>query len=151
MVPDRDRLGVMPGTTDDDSTDPRRPDLGGGPQDRPRLVSTPILTRDELFDLLQSRHRRLMLWYLHEETDGEARLRSLSTQVAALEEGVDPSEVDPSARQRVQIMLYQSHLPKLVESGVVTYDEGRELVELTALSDVFVPYLAAEPNPFAVV
>jgi hypothetical protein len=151
MPPELVGVDTMPGTTDDDSTDPSHPELNGGPQERTKGVSTPILTRDELFGLLESRRRRLLLWYLHEETDGEARLRSLSTQVAALEEGVDPSEVDPSARQRVQVMLYQSHLPKLVESGVVTYDEGRELVELTALSDVFVPYLAAEPNPFAAV
>lgn len=141
----------MPGTTDDDSADPTCPDLGGEPQDRTQNVSTTMLTRDELFNVLQSRRRRLMLWYLHEQTDGEVRIRSLSTQVAALEQGVEPSEVDPSVRQRVQISVYQSHLPKLVESGVVTYDDSRELVELTGLSDAFVPYLAAEPNRFAVV
>jgi hypothetical protein len=151
MLPDHHGVDTMPGTTDDDSTDPSHPELNGGPQDRTKGVSTTMLTRDELFNLLQSRRRRLMLWYLHEQTDGEARLRSLSTQVAALEEGVDPSEVDASVRQRVQISLYQSHLPKLVESGVVAYDEGHELVELAGLSDVFVPYLAGEPNRFAVV
>jgi hypothetical protein len=141
----------MPGTTDDDSTGPTRPDTGRGPQDRTPGAQTVSLARNDLFNLLQSRRRRLTLWYLHERTDGSERLQPLSTHVAALEADVDPREVDPSARQRARTSLCQSHLPKLVDAGVVTYDDGRELVALTALADAFVPYLVAEPDRSVVV
>lgn len=134
----------MPGHTTDD--DPRNHGSGDDPSDRSLATLTDSLTRDDLFDLLQARRRRLALWYLHERAGGSEGIRTLASHVAALETNTDPSTVDPGDRQRVQLSLYQSHLPKLEDYDVITYDQGRELVELTPVADAFLPYLAAEPS-----
>ncbi|MFC5368882.1 DUF7344 domain-containing protein [Salinirubrum litoreum] len=137
----------MTGPTTND--DPSAYGSEGGLRDRSPTAPTDSLTRDDLFDVLQARRRRLALWYLHERAEGEARLRALARHVAALEADTDAHAVDGAVRQRVQLSLYQAHLPKLVDFGVVEYDETRERVELTPLADAFLPYLAAEPDPSA--
>jgi hypothetical protein len=135
----------MTGPTTDN--DPSGYGSEGGLGDRSLTTPTGSLSRDDLFNVLQARRRRLVLWYLHERADGEARLRALAKHVAALEAGTDAHAVDHGMRQRVQLSLYQAHLPKLADFGVVEYDEARERVELTPLADLFLPYLAAEPEP----
>jgi hypothetical protein len=136
----------MTGPTTDD--DPSGYGSRGGLRDR-APTPTDSLTRDDLFNVLQARRRRLALWCLHERADGEVRLRTLAKHVAALEADTDAHTVDRAVRQRVQLSLYQAHIPKLVDFGVVEYDEAHERVELTPLADAFLPYLAAEPEPSA--
>uniref|UniRef100_UPI003F79622F DUF7344 domain-containing protein n=1 Tax=Halomicrococcus sp. SG-WS-1 TaxID=3439057 RepID=UPI003F79622F len=49
-------------------------------------------------------------------------------------------------RQRVYIALYQSHLPKLDEEGVIDYNQSRGIVERGSLADQFDPYLEARSD-----
>lgn len=109
------------------------------------------LSRDDLFHVLQSRRRRLALWYLHEHAvDGEASVRAVARHVAAVEAEQSVADVDDGEAQRVHLSLCQAHLHKLESVGVIEYDDARGIVRLTDLVDVFAPYLTSEPSEFAV-
>lgn len=98
------------------------------------------LTQDELFHLLQNERRRLVLRYLA-ETDGPVELREMSDQVTAWEYGTTVQQITSDQRQRIYIALYQSHLPKLADFGLVTYNQSRGIIERTPLADQATLYL----------
>lgn len=94
-----------------------------------RDESTPrTLEQDLLFDLLQNSRRRAVLRMLDEH--GESTLAELAELIAAEENEVPPSEAEESARRSVYISLYQRHIPKLADHGVVAYDREESTVEL---------------------
>lgn len=86
------------------------------------------LERDLLFDLLQNNRRRAALRILDEE--GELTLAELAERIAAEENDVPLSEASENARRSVYISLYQRHVPKLAEHGVVDYDREESTVAL---------------------
>lgn len=57
-------------------------------------------------------------------------LSDLVTQVAAWENGTDPDQLSYDDRKSVHISLYQHHVPKMDEAGVVDYDQRGGVVEL---------------------
>jgi len=61
----------------------------------------------------------------------EIQLRPLSREVAALENDILPDAVTPQQRRRVYNALQQSHLPKMDESGVVSYNHDRGIIRTT--------------------
>jgi hypothetical protein len=58
-------------------------------------------------------------------------MRALSEQLAAWENGIEPSQVRPKERKRVYTALHQTHLPKMDQLGVVEYDRNRGIISLT--------------------
>lgn len=98
------------------------------------------LSLDDIYHLLQTKRRRDVLRYLH-DADGRVRLRDLAEQVAAWEQGTTVDDLSSDERQRVYISLYQSHLPKLDNHGIVTYDKDRGWVEPTPVAAQLQPYL----------
>lgn len=98
------------------------------------------LSKDEVFHILQTERRRIVLDHLR-TTDGPVRLRDLAEHVAAREHDVTVPEVTSDQRQRVYISLYQNHLPKLDEGGVIRYDKDRGIVVATATVRAFAPFL----------
>ena len=101
-------------------------------------------TRDEIFHLLQCRRRRDALRYLRGH-DGPVRMCDLAEQVAAWEHDTTLEALSSTQRQRVYIPLYQDHLPKLDEAGVIDYDQERGAVERTPLADRLDHYLDGAP------
>jgi hypothetical protein len=105
------------------------------------------LTRDDLFHVLQCRRRRLVLKYLHEHPGDEpADMSDIAEHIAALEHDTTVDSLRSKERQRVYIALYQSHLPKMDDAGVINYNQDRGLVEATALANSFDKYLDEEPT-----
>lgn len=98
------------------------------------------LSKDELFHLLQNQRRRRVLLYL-QDTTGEVSMRDIAEQVAAWENDTTVKALGSNERQRVYIALYQSHLPKLDDAGVLTYDQQRGIVARTQLADQLEAYL----------
>ena len=93
------------------------------------------LTEDELFELLSNQRRRHIMHALM--CEGTSEIGTLSQEIAAWEDGLDPSEVSSTDRKRVYTALQQSHLPKMDKAGVVNFDRDRGTVEPTpALEDV---------------
>jgi hypothetical protein len=109
------------------------------------------LATDTLFELLQNQRRRAALVYL-EANGGRTTLSDLAEHIAATENDVPIEQLNSKQRKRVYIGLYQSHLPKMADAGVVAFDKNRGTVELRDLAAQLYPYLdvdgeADEPEP----
>lgn len=103
------------------------------------------LDRDDVFHILQCRRRRLVLKYLQDH-DGPADMRDVTERIAAIENDTTVAQLRSQERQRVYIALYQSHLPKMDRDGIINYQQDRGVVERTARTAQFDPYLVNEPT-----
>lgn len=99
------------------------------------------ISKDSVFHLLQNSRRRAILRHLIEQDEDVFSMREVTELVAARENDTTVSELASDARQRVYIALYQSHLPKLDDTGVIDYDQDRGTFTPTPLVSVFTPYL----------
>lgn len=98
------------------------------------------LSRDDTFHILQNERRRRVLQYLS-NTEGAVDMRDIAEQVAAWEHDTTVQQLTSDQRQRVYIALYQSHLPKLADFDLITYNRSRGIVERTPLADQVAQYL----------
>lgn len=97
------------------------------------------LDEDTVFDILSNRRRRQIIYYL-QERGGEAPLRDVANAVAGWEEGEDPEDVTEKQSRRVYVSLYQSHVPRLTEVGLIEHDDTGA-VRLTDRVRLLDPYL----------
>jgi DNA-binding transcriptional ArsR family regulator len=97
-------------------------------------------TRDKIFGLLSNRRRRFVLYYLRDH-DGPVSVRELAAEIAAWENGVGQQEVTYKQRKRVYTALYQSHLQKMSEAGIIEYEPNRGIVALTTTGEKLDAYL----------
>ncbi|RQG95382.1 DUF7344 domain-containing protein [Natrarchaeobius chitinivorans] len=104
-----------------------------------------VLSEDEIFHLLQNERRRLVLRYLR-DTDSSVRMRDVAEQVAAWEHETTVEALTSKQRQRVYIPLYQSHLSKLDEAGVIDYQKNRGIVERKPRADRIDQYLQVDSD-----
>lgn len=118
-----------------DRRESAEPDSDAGSEER-------AIDRDELFHLLQNERRRRALDYLRRQ-EGPIRMRDVVDHVAAEEHDTSPEALRSDERKRVHIALYQSHLPKLDQVGVIDYNQDRGVVTRTSLADQLDPYLEA--------
>lgn len=88
------------------------------------------LSMDETFELLKNNRRRLVLEYLMRH-DGEAKLDDIADHVTAIENDTEVSAITSEERKRVYVGLYQFHLPKMADMGVIDYEQSRGNVVLT--------------------
>lgn len=103
------------------------------------------LTKNDIFELLSSERRRMILYYL-EEREGPAPLRDLAKNIASAEEDVDESELTDDEIRRVYISLYQYHIPKMDDLGVISYDRDDGAVSLEEPAKLLFPYLHLDPT-----
>jgi hypothetical protein len=109
------------------------------------------LSQDVVFDLLSNPRRRFILSYLR-QADGPVDLVDLADQIAAWENDTDVEELTSQQRKRVYVSIYQTHVPKLANAGVVTHDQDSGLVALAGDADEIDRHLqgdeGAEPWQF---
>ena len=98
------------------------------------------LSKDVIFELLKNRRRREVLQYLLAQ-DGTVTLGELAEQIAAWENDTDVNGLNSDQRKRVYVALYQTHLPKMDEAGIIDYDQDRGLIELADNADLLMMYL----------
>lgn len=94
---------------------------------------------DAMFAALRNTRRRYVIYYLQQR--GELAVEELARLIAASETGGDHGAVPAEERNRVKLALVHVHLPKLVETGVVEYDERRSRVQLREELSELGPYL----------
>lgn len=109
-------------------------------------ADTDTLSRDALFSMLRNERRREVIHYLRDREE-PVDLRELSEHIAAIENDCDEAEVTYKQRKRVQTALYQMHLPKLAEQGIISYDRRAGRVELADGASECLPYLDAVTDP----
>lgn len=85
---------------------------------------------DNIFDLLSHRRRRAVLDLLLTH-DRPLSLTDLRNEVVEREQDTEITKIPEQRVRGVHVDLYHVHIPKLVEAGVVTYDQDRKLVEPT--------------------
>ena len=95
----------------------------------------PIPLRPEtIHSLCSNRRRRLIISYLVRDADGHCTISDATEYVAgveALDDGDGPEHRPGGQRKAVYIALYQSHLPKLDEAGVIEWDKDRGTIDAT--------------------
>lgn len=104
----------------------------------------PTISSDAAFDVLRNARRRYVLYFLREESPRE--LGDLAEQIAARENDTTVEALSSKQRKSVYTALYQTHLPKLADVGVVKYDRDRGVVWLADAADQLNPYLDADAN-----
>lgn len=103
------------------------------------------LSRDVVFQLLSSPRRRFVLYYLREH-GGETELEDLTRALAAWETDKPVEELGDDDEKRVYVSLYQTHIPKLEENGIVEYDGDTTRVSLTDAADQVDRYLTVRES-----
>lgn len=100
---------------------------------------------DVIFDILKNQRRRHVLRYLRENE--ETNLSDLAEHVAALENEKDVRSLTSSERKRVYVGLYQCHLPRMSDAGVIDFDSDRGRIELRDSAEQLDEYLDADDGP----
>jgi DNA-binding transcriptional ArsR family regulator len=103
------------------------------------------LSKDVIFELLKNRRRREVLAYLL-EADETVTLGELAEQIAAWENDTDVKALSSDQRKRVYVALYQTHLPKMDDAGIVEYDQDRGLITLADNADLLMMYLDTDTH-----
>jgi DNA-binding transcriptional ArsR family regulator len=98
------------------------------------------MSPDLVFEILSNTRRRMLLFYLRQHS-GSATVKELAGEIAALENEVDVDDLERQQRKRVYVSLYQTHVPKLEEAGIVEYDDASGEVRLTNRAGEFDTYL----------
>jgi len=101
------------------------------------------LTQDVVFDILSSARRRYVLYLLKTE-DEPIEMTDLAERVAAWENDTTVAELTKQQRKRVYVSLYQTHVPKLEDAGLVEYDQDSGAVDLTPAAADIDRYLDAD-------
>lgn len=100
----------------------------------PWRTPTASLDPDVAFRIVSSARRRHLVRAL-EETDAEAiDVSELAALVAATEYGLETDALDADQRKRVYVSLYQTHLPRMADLGLIEYDVDAGIVRPTAES-----------------
>lgn len=105
------------------------------------------LSRDDVFHLLQNARRRGVVRYLSDrDDDAVCEMRDIAAQVAAWENDKPIAQLTSDERQRVYISLYQGHLPKLDEKGIIEYNQSRGWVEPTPRLEQLEAYMTGDTD-----
>src|SRR6056297_1117923 len=91
------------------------------------------LSQDEIFAILSNPRRRYVLYFLNQHGEG-IELTDLAEHVAAWENDTTVEELSSKERKRVYVSLYQTHVPKLADHGLIDYDPDSGMVRPTETS-----------------
>jgi hypothetical protein len=100
------------------------------------------LPLDLAFEILKNGRRRMVLEELA-AAEGEITLSDLSETIAARENDKTVAEISSEERKRVYVGLYQAHLPKMDDAGVVQFNKDRGLIRAGMHGDLLERYLGS--------
>lgn len=126
-------------TTDTDGEE------AGEKSQAPELGVESELTDTEIFDILRNSRRRDVITYLLEGGE-RAKVAELTEHVASREYDVVPEEVSSDQHKRVYTALYQCHLPRLEQYGVIDFHKEDKAVELRDTVAQFEQYLYGDDD-----
>lgn len=103
------------------------------------------LSLDHLFGVLKNQRRRLVVQYILEREE-PVTIGTLAEHIAARENDTTTDALSSQERKRVYVGLYQCHLPKLDDVGVITFDKPRGWVTPGPNASQLAPYLETTPR-----
>lgn len=98
------------------------------------------LPKDVRFDILKNRRRRLVLRYAMEH-ENPVTIGALAEHVAAIENDKDVAMLNSRERKRAYVGLYQCHLPRMHDAGVIEFDQNRGMVSLGVHAEELLDHL----------
>mgnify|MGYP000445082495 CR=1 FL=1 len=101
------------------------------------------LTQDTAYELLSNKRRRFVISRLR-GAEGTVSIHELAEELAAWENEIPESELSDKQIKRLYVSLYQIHVPKLAEAGLVDYDKESGDVRLTSSVSALDSYLPAQ-------
>lgn len=104
------------------------------------------LSQDLIFDLLSNPRRRFILYYLRIASDS-VKLPDLAKEIASWEYDTPIEELEDKEQKRAYVSLYQTHVPKLVEAGLVDYDTDDKTLRSTPKTYAIDNYLPRNNHP----
>ena len=107
-------------------------------------VEPESVSLDVVFDILSNSRRRLVLSRL-KEVGGESTTSDLAEYIAAVENDKPQSDLTSQERKRVYVGIYQTHLPKMDDAGVVEVDD-RGAVSLGPNADAVHQFLETDDD-----
>lgn len=127
-----DKMAETPSRETDEASD-ETPDEAPDetPDETPDKLTArdpPELTLDTLLEVAQNERRRRILTYLAAR-DGAVDIGELAEHLAGLEYECPDAGPTSDQRKRMYVGLYQGHLPKMDEMGVVEFDKDRGQIE----------------------
>lgn len=109
--------------------------------------SAPV-SQDTVFDILSNARRRYVLYYLR-KAEEPVELGDLARELAAWENETDPAALTDQQQKRVYVSLYQTHIQKLADAGMVDYDKDTGMVSLAEGAQELKGYLGPETETAA--
>lgn len=103
------------------------------------------LSLDLIFEVLKNERRREVIHYLRDH-EQRVSLSDLAEHIAALENDTDVASITSSQRKRVYVGLYQCHLPKMADMGIIDFNQSRGIIELGTKASQLYPYLDNESS-----
>lgn len=107
--------------------------------------NTSRLSKAQVFNAAKNLRRRYALYYL-KRNGGSVELGELAEQVAAWENDTTVENITAEQRKSVYSALYQTHLPRLEDAGVLSYDRHSNVVSFTDRAKNLNLYLASDPR-----
>lgn len=107
------------------------------------ITDDPAIGIDQVFEILKNKRRRFVLRHL-EAAEGQVRLSELAEQIAAWENEKEVRQITSQERKRVYVGLYQCHLPKMDDMGVIEFNKPRGIVQPGENIDLVRRYLPAD-------
>lgn len=106
-------------------------------------MGTETLDEGTIHDVLRNDRRRHTIESLR-DSDGVSKVNVLAETIAASESGTDPPPTNK--RQSVYVSLHQTHLPKLDDLGIISYDSEDRTVELLDRVEQVEMYMEVVPR-----
>ncbi|MDS0294791.1 DUF7344 domain-containing protein [Halogeometricum luteum] len=116
---------------------------GAGTVGTTRRGDEDSLDQSDIHDVLRNDRRRHVIERLQSSEEAET-VADLAEYIGAVESGESPPP--RNVRQSVYVSLHQTHLPKLDELGIVTYDSDRKTVALAEAADEVTVYMEVVPK-----
>jgi hypothetical protein len=114
-------------------------DPDASPDQDDESADAATLEKDLVFELLKNQRRRRVIEHVRSH-DG-VTLGQLAEAIAAVENDTSVAALSADERKRVYIGLYQTHLPKMDDAGVIVYDRDAGAVSPGPAMDQIAPYL----------
>jgi hypothetical protein len=92
-----------------------------------------VVELDHVYEALGHPRRRYLCYTLLEDTSWT--LSELASKIAAWENDVPEHAVTNAQQERVYVSLYHAHVPKLVDEGILTFDDATETIRAAENAD----------------
>jgi len=100
----------------------------------------PDPSRDQAYHILSNARRRFILQHL-EQTEEPIKLIELARQGAAWENDKPIDDLTEKEEKRMYVSLYQTHIPKLADAGLIHYDRDSQEIRLADGPDTALPII----------